>query len=571
MKKSIYTLVFALFCLGGYAQNILIEKSLFSSPRAIDVKGVSSSSPTFYFTSASEPNGLYVYDLKTMKLALDTTIKSPLGHHEVSSVIRLLQPRSNSLFLRNSITKDSLFFLHPTDSVTLPKFTYNPTTDYFYGVLDSQTVLRASISFDGLKSLDTVQVPQTNLHIKSISFFEDRIYYAATKNDTTSLYLLDDNEYVRLRYPLNFGEDTYGIQILSEDSLIVTRKRRAGEHELALLYATKIAMHPDSIQLIKQRALEKTTYDSIYTKDSVFVTESSLNTPRNTGKGRWALLVSRTTDAFKAMLTLNELLKIEPRAYSIKKDSVYFILGPRQLSEDALKTDSLYFAENGFSSLTYDLKQDSSTAPFDITVRLECLDAATGKRPPFRVDFYEYETNTLVKSTEVQEQEVCYLTYYPEYTLGLTVTAEGYLPYSKRFEPLQALNPSKRLEILALLQSQNLQKEQSFTLKNIYFDFDRYELKEVAKRELALVKNTLQEASTIHISGHTDNVGSEEYNQALSEKRAQAASAYITTMIEGPSISTEGKGETQPVATNNTEAGRAENRRCEVQLNSKAP
>ncbi|NBO15990.1 MAG: OmpA family protein, partial [Betaproteobacteria bacterium] len=67
--------------------------------------------------------------------------------------------------------------------------------------------------------------------------------------------------------------------------------------------------------------------------------------------------------------------------------------------------------------------------------------------------------------------------------------------------------------------------------------------------------------------GHTDSVGSDAYNQKLSVRRAEAVKAYLVTKgIEKNRIYTEGKGERSPVADNKTAAGRAKNRRVEVEV-----
>jgi len=67
--------------------------------------------------------------------------------------------------------------------------------------------------------------------------------------------------------------------------------------------------------------------------------------------------------------------------------------------------------------------------------------------------------------------------------------------------------------------------------------------------------------------GHTDSVGTDAYNQKLSIRRAEAVKAYMVSKgIEVNRVYTEGKGEKQPVADNKTAAGRAQNRRVEIEV-----
>ena len=67
--------------------------------------------------------------------------------------------------------------------------------------------------------------------------------------------------------------------------------------------------------------------------------------------------------------------------------------------------------------------------------------------------------------------------------------------------------------------------------------------------------------------GHTDSIGSDAYNQKLSIRRAEAVKAYLISKgIESNRVYTEGKGEKQPAASNSTAAGRAKNRRVEIEV-----
>ncbi len=101
----------------------------------------------------------------------------------------------------------------------------------------------------------------------------------------------------------------------------------------------------------------------------------------------------------------------------------------------------------------------------------------------------------------------------------------------------------------------------------VSFDFNSAALKPAFTRTLDKVANILQRypRSSIRIIGHTDNVGSAAYNQRLSEDRANAVAWNLEDSGLNPQrISTEGRGESQPRASNDSEAGRQLNRRVEM-------
>jgi outer membrane protein OmpA-like peptidoglycan-associated protein len=73
--------------------------------------------------------------------------------------------------------------------------------------------------------------------------------------------------------------------------------------------------------------------------------------------------------------------------------------------------------------------------------------------------------------------------------------------------------------------------------------------------------------TVIEVAGHTDSTGSEQYNQALSQRRAQSVASYLSTHgISGQRLMTVGAGESHPVASNDTEQGRSANRRVELTI-----
>lgn len=102
--------------------------------------------------------------------------------------------------------------------------------------------------------------------------------------------------------------------------------------------------------------------------------------------------------------------------------------------------------------------------------------------------------------------------------------------------------------------------------ERVLFGFDRSNLAASAEQNLDKLIAVLQEYpdTNIEILGHTDSKGSRKYNQRLSEKRADAVASYIkSNAVTASRISIKGLGESEPVASNATDEGRAENRRVE--------
>ncbi|MDX1668613.1 MAG: OmpA family protein [Limnobacter sp.] len=104
------------------------------------------------------------------------------------------------------------------------------------------------------------------------------------------------------------------------------------------------------------------------------------------------------------------------------------------------------------------------------------------------------------------------------------------------------------------------------------FEFDKAKLSQQGIGELnkAILKMELVSLEAISIVGHTDSIGSEEYNEDLSMRRAKSVKDYLTARgVPANLISVDGMGEAQPVASNKTAEGRAQNRRVEISFTVK--
>jgi OmpA-OmpF porin, OOP family len=114
-----------------------------------------------------------------------------------------------------------------------------------------------------------------------------------------------------------------------------------------------------------------------------------------------------------------------------------------------------------------------------------------------------------------------------------------------------------------------VESQKSIVLKEVILNFSYADSKIKTKQEIAELKEFLNahENSTVLISGHTDNLGSEAYNQNLSESRAETVmSILVRNGVKATKITTQGKGESAPLTSNDTKKGRQQNRRVVVQI-----
>ena len=128
------------------------------------------------------------------------------------------------------------------------------------------------------------------------------------------------------------------------------------------------------------------------------------------------------------------------------------------------------------------------------------------------------------------------------------------VPALGKFPPMGQLKPIKSCGTLITMESA------------VLFDIDKYEIRPEAGEALEAVASALDEveAGTVKVQGHTDSVRDEAWNQQLSEDRAQAVVDQLEQLGSSADFEAEGFGESRPVASNDTDAGRQRNRRVEI-------
>jgi outer membrane protein OmpA-like peptidoglycan-associated protein len=180
----------------------------------------------------------------------------------------------------------------------------------------------------------------------------------------------------------------------------------------------------------------------------------------------------------------------------------------------------------------------------------------------------DLESEEVVMETFSAVGEGNYLVPLPtDRDYALNVASEGYLFYSDHFaftgvhsstKPFRKDIPMERIVVGS-----------SVVLKNIFFDTDSFSLLPASVAELNRVVIFLEENSSLvaEIGGHTDDTGSSAHNQELSEKRAGEVMKYLTGKgIAAERLRSAGYGDREPVSGNNTEEGRALNRRTELKI-----
>ncbi len=127
-------------------------------------------------------------------------------------------------------------------------------------------------------------------------------------------------------------------------------------------------------------------------------------------------------------------------------------------------------------------------------------------------------------------------------------------------------SPPKTVDILPDIKLEELDVGESIIVPNIYFEFNQAYLRRESLSTLDKIVEKLKKNPKIklEIQGHTDNIGTKEYNQKLSEKRANVVMEYlIKNGISPERLKAKGFGETKPIAPNDSEEGRSKNRRTE--------
>ncbi len=199
-------------------------------------------------------------------------------------------------------------------------------------------------------------------------------------------------------------------------------------------------------------------------------------------------------------------------------------------------------------------------------VKGNVYDALTKKPLQARVALYDLQSEAIQSAVSSDAEDGSYLIVLNKGTeYALHVERAKYLFKSVSFDYTDGRDEDVTLNIYL----EPVKVGSKTVLKNIFFETGRWELVEKSKTELRLLIEFLKRNPTlkVEIGGHTDQVGSTKDNQILSEKRANSVKEFLALNGILPNrLSAKGYGESEPIAPNDTEGGRAQNRRIEFKV-----
>jgi outer membrane protein OmpA-like peptidoglycan-associated protein len=238
---------------------------------------------------------------------------------------------------------------------------------------------------------------------------------------------------------------------------------------------------------------------------------------------------------------------------------------------DALGHNAYYSSDRPGSQrkdiYTFELYEDARPVPVTY-IKGKVMDADTGEPLCANVELIDVQdSSSFIKVEscwEIGEFLIC-LPLGKEYAFN--VDKEGYLFYSENYQMKEIkdyVNP-----FILEIKLKKIEAGSSVVLRNVFFKTDSYELLPESRVELNKLTDFLKSNPTIHIEleGHTDNVGSEEYNLNLSQARAKEVFNYLSgNGIKQERMTFKGYGYSRPISTNDTPEGRALNRRTEFKI-----
>lgn len=196
------------------------------------------------------------------------------------------------------------------------------------------------------------------------------------------------------------------------------------------------------------------------------------------------------------------------------------------------------------------------------------FDAESGEKLNAKVELTLLSSGEQFTRTESDKEEGVFLVALPmNQMLGMNVSKQSYLFHSEHYHTLESATKAQPVKVQIPLKK--IKPGARIVLNNIFFETDKFELKETSFPELDKLFKLMNDNPElrVEISGHTDAIGGEDYNLMLSERRAKSVFDYLVRKgIVTERMIYVGFGFTMPLDTNETDTGRSQNRRTEIRI-----
>lgn len=371
------------------------------------------------------------------------------------------------------------------------------------------------------------------------------LYFSSSRKDmgegSADIYMTrrTDESWMKWTEPLNAGRpvntrafDAY-LCVDHEDNIYVTQSGRTIDGGNLDIFS----LRPRAINITLQGiVMDKATKESLMGEVRLKNTEDTIDT----------LLTNPNNGGYKTDISPNQKFTVEVVAEGYEPLTTTLSIGD-------IQQDSAIFRD-------FELVQNEKAVMLSgVMYNSETNDPISGT-----VFIIEKGKEWKISSNKqgYYEKEVIY-----EGLLAVTGTSEGFLNASDSIH-----NDKEETMLIVDLYLDPIAIGATVRLNNIFFDFDKTTLKPESYKELNKVVDFLENNGTVavEIAGHTDSKGSDEYNENLSQGRAQAVVDYLYSQgIEEIRINAMGYGESVPVESNDTDEGRAINRRVEFTILSK--
>ncbi|MFD2200372.1 OmpA family protein [Shivajiella indica] len=272
-------------------------------------------------------------------------------------------------------------------------------------------------------------------------------------------------------------------------------------------------------------------------------------------------------DLFVSRVENGEFTEPENLGYPINDQRDQFSLFITAQRDYAYYTESIFKEGKVENSFLYRFKfpEEIEIGEKLVVTQGKVLNSKTGQPIDARLSLVSLSNDSTLYQFRSDGKSGDFMMIYPDKSFsGLYVEKEGYLPKIYNVER-DSLKNKENLEIALT----PIATGEAFIFENIFFDFDKDELKRESMSSLVRLYDFLivNKNVKILISGHTDNVGSNTYNQSLSQRRAESVKKYLLLKgIKEDRMLSVGMGDKEPIRPNDTPENRALNRRITITI-----